>query len=92
MTDQMTAADVKRLYRERRHAEIEAARLDGRLDVLLGIERHRPPVTGQWDATDIAALFDAGRHDEITTARAAGQLDVLLGDTPRHPTDPKDRP
>ena len=34
---QLTEADVKRLSKEGRHAEIEAARIDGRLNTLLGI-------------------------------------------------------
>lgn len=34
---QLTHADVKRLYAERRYAEIDAARIDGRLDRVLGV-------------------------------------------------------
>ena len=33
----LTHADVKRLWAEGRHTDIEAARLDGRLNALLGI-------------------------------------------------------
>jgi hypothetical protein len=36
---QLTEADVKRLSKEGKHAEIEQARQDGRLNVLLGIEK-----------------------------------------------------
>lgn len=84
---QLTEQDVNRLAKEGRHDRIEAARLDGRLDTLLGIERHRPPAEGQWTADDLTAMYKAGRHGEINAARDAGQLTTLLGDTAGQATE-----
>jgi hypothetical protein len=85
--DQLTETDVKRLFRENKYRQIEQARIDGRLDDVLGITRHRPPVEGQWTSDDLSAMYREGRNTEIDTARGAGQLDTLLG-TP--PTEPKE--
>jgi hypothetical protein len=80
--DQLTAEEVARLTKQRKYAEIEQHRIDGHLDVLLGIDRHRPPVDAQWTAADVTAMHSAGRFDEINRARAAGQLDNLFGIDP----------
>lgn len=77
--EQLTGADVTRMYRAKEYAEIEAARVDGRLADLLG--QPRPPV-GQVDEEHVRALFAEGRTAEIERLRQAGHLDDLLGITP----------
>lgn len=80
---QLTEADVKRLFAERKFDEIEAARAEGRLDLVLGVppaqvaalERGR---NGTPTAEDITTLSRMGRHDLIDEARRDGRLDHLL--------------
>lgn len=79
--EQLTDAEVKRLYAAGKFEQIERARLDGRLDELLGIVRHQPPTGDQWTAADLNAMHAAGRFDEINAARTAGQLNTLFGAT-----------
>jgi hypothetical protein len=69
--------------RERKFNDVEQARLEGRLDDLLGIERHWPPKSGPWSNDDLGAMYREGRHAEIDQARAAGQLTNLLGPAER---------
>lgn len=80
MTEQLTEADVKRLYADRRYDEIEEARLAGRLDLFLGAEpedvallkrtRHgTDPLTRE----DLARLNQMGEHDLVLAAHQAGR-------------------
>ncbi|MCR6491711.1 hypothetical protein [Cellulomonas sp. P24] len=80
MTNQLTQADVDRLYAERRYEEIEDARVAGRLNVLLGGEAPIDPDQTITDA-DITRLYSQRRYDEIEELRQTGRLDHLLNPT-----------
>jgi len=80
---QLTAEDVKKLYAEKKYDEIEAARRDGRLGVVLGqdpaevslLERARG--TGPLTAADVHGLSELGEHELIDQARRSGRLTYL---------------
>lgn len=88
-TTQLTAADVKRLYAEKRYAEIETARRAGRLDLTLGMAPadvatlDKARGTGPLTTADVHALSLLGEHNLIEAARLAGRLTYLN-------TDPKE--
>ena len=91
---QLTTEDVKKLYAERRYDEIEAARKEGRLGLVLGqdpadvalLERARG--TGPLTADDVHELTRLGEHQLIVNANRDGRLDQLLGHTATS-TDPR---
>lgn len=80
MNDQLTAEDVSRLYAARRYDEIEQARLDGRLNVLMG---GTPPLDTDRQLTeaDVKRLYAGRAYDQIETARQQGRLADLLNTT-----------
>jgi len=92
---QLTAADVKKLYAEKKYDEIEAARKDGRLAKVLGqpadvvalLDKARG--TDPLTADDVHGLTRLGEHELIVAANRDGRLDHLLGRTTTSPTDPR---
>ncbi len=77
---QLTKADLDRLYAERRYEDIEAARLSGRMNVLLGGTAPLDPGK-RIERSDVSRLFTDRRYDEIEGLRSAGRLDHLLDPT-----------
>jgi hypothetical protein len=79
MTHQLTTDDLSRLTKERKYHEIEQARMDGRLDRVLGVPEEQIALldnarSGTIDAADAAALNRLGRHDLVDAAREAGRI------------------
>ena len=76
MTDQLTRADLAGMPPD----QIEAARLAGRLDAVLGIpEDERGALAaargeGPLTLEHIRTLARTGRHDHIEAARTAGRI------------------
>ena len=80
----MSAADDRQLGRADLSTmtpeQIEAARLDGRLDRVLGIPDHvialtEKARTGRIDTDDARTLLALGRHDLIDAARVDDRID-----------------
>ena len=87
MTDheQLTSADVSRLTKERKYDEIEAARQDGRLALLLGTPQEEvdliaKALTERIDLADVQALTAIGRPDLINAAREADRINYQEDD------------
>lgn len=79
---QLTADDVRRLTAEGRYGEVNAARLRGDLNALLGGEAPLEP-DAQATRADVNRLYAERRYCEIDDLRRAGRLDDLLnGRTP----------
>lgn len=78
-TSQLTAADVTRMYSERRYREIDDARAQGRLNSLLGGE---PPVdvsaNTRLTAEDLTRLYSERRYDEISSLAREGRFIHLV--------------
>ncbi len=78
MPDQLTSADLNRLYAEKRFLEIEQARKEGRLADIL--RAPRPIDTDrQLSKAEVQTLYGQRRYSEIEAARQRGQLNDLLG-------------
>lgn len=80
MVDQLTQADVKRLYAEGKWEAVEAARESGALAVLLG-QVPPSPTDRQWTQSDLDTAYAERRWDAICDARDAGHLDNILAGT-----------
>ncbi len=78
-TTQLTQADVDRMRREGRNADIVQAKNDGRLNELFGLPAPID-IAGERQLTegDVQQLYDEGRYEDIIAARDAGRLDDYL--------------
>lgn len=85
MTDQLTQADLAALYAQRRYADIDKARSDGRLNTLMGVAPPLEP-SPQVTQAELARLYAERHYGQIADLRKAGRLDDLLNgratDTP----------
>jgi len=77
---QIDGPTVKRWAKEGRTADIEQARLDGKLDVLLGGHARLAP-DAVLTLDDVRELAQQGRHGEIEDARIDGRIRDLTDDT-----------
>jgi hypothetical protein len=80
MGTQLDRAEVRRLYAEEKYDEIERARTEGLLDVLLGVHSDDIALldrakTGRLGRDDIVRLSGIGRHDLVEMARVDGRID-----------------
>jgi hypothetical protein len=81
MTTEQLGADWVAEQRKRGAAgarQIEKARVEGRLNTLLGIESHTPKNDDAWTEEDVRKLYAERRYHEIEAARKAGKLSHLL--------------
>jgi hypothetical protein len=80
MTTQLTGEDVAQLRRERKDKEINQARLDGRLDILLGVPRdtvalhEKARSIQQLTEDDVSKLFKNKDYELIVAANEAGRI------------------
>lgn len=79
MSTQLTADQVHQMYRERRYEEIDAARTEGRLALVLGTPPEEVALIDRAEFStltraDVQALAALNRHDLIETARTAGRI------------------
>lgn len=78
--DQVTPADLERMYAAKQYNQIEQARLDGRLSTLMGVpEPERDALDharagGNLTPAQVHTLYNARRYDDIEQATREGRI------------------
>lgn len=85
-SDQLTEADVQRMYAAKQYAAIEEARTAGRLATVLG----QPlPIADDHVVTraEVQQMLRDRRHQEVEALRQAGRLEHLTNPAPTQKDD-----